>query len=159
MITIKRVDSNSFQECIGLTVHKEQERYVRSNLYSLAEAYISKQDNICEPLTVSIYDEDKMVGFTLIYYHGKDIRDSTLGKYYEIRRFMIGEAFQGCGYGKIAFGEIISYLRTLPIGEAKTIVLDYMPGNDRASHIYHSYGFIDTDEYNKYGEIRSVVKL
>ena len=154
MITLKIVDWSTFKECVGLSVQKEQEKYVMSNLLSFAEAYMNVTCNICKAQTMAIYEDEKMVGFTLIYY-----RNSEEESFYEIRRFMIDQNYQKKGYGKKAFGEILTYIISLPMGQAKKVVLDYMPCNDIASRIYHFFGFQDTEEYNEHGEVRTVYRF
>lgn len=154
MIRLSQISWDNFKECINLSVQKDQERYVASNLYSFAESYMNVTYGVCEAQPLAIYHDDTMIGFTLLYY-----KKQKEGNYYEIRRFMIDQKYQGKGYGKKAFHTIMEYIRTLPMGPATRAVLDYMPSNDTASHIYHSYGFQDTDEYNQDGEVRTVYIL
>ncbi len=151
MLRLSQADWTNFKECINLSVLKEQERFVASNLYSFAEAYMNITYGVYEVQPMIIYHDDTMIGFTLLYY--KKLKEES---YYEIRRIMIDQNFQGRGYGKKAFDTIMEYIKTFPMGIAKKAVLDYMPCNDTASHIYHNYGFRDTEEFNQDGEVRTV---
>lgn len=40
------------------------------------------------------------------------------------------------------------------MGNASKVIIEYMPENVVASHIYHSYGFRDTNEFNRFGKLK-----
>lgn len=59
MISLRPVDSSNYRECIDLRVARDQERFVASNVQSLAEAYVWREG--AEPYAV--YSDDEMIGF------------------------------------------------------------------------------------------------
>lgn len=138
-ITLREITQDNFFECIKLKVAESQEKYVAHNMYSLAE---SKVFTYLIPLAV--YNDDEMVGFSL---HGKDPDD---GKYW-IVRLMIGERFQGKGYGKQSTLELIKQMSQY--GDCDEIFLDYVKGNIGAEKLYEKIGFKPTGETDKDGNI------
>lgn len=57
-VHLKTINKSNWQECITLKIHKEQERYLPSNAYSIAESkFIDNMDMF------SIYKDDLMIGF------------------------------------------------------------------------------------------------
>lgn len=63
MISLRPIDSSNYRECIELSVAPDQQRFVASNLQSLAEAYVWRE--AAEPYAV--YSDDEMVGFGLLF--------------------------------------------------------------------------------------------
>lgn len=76
------ITKKNWEECIALSVSEEQNKFVASNVYSLAQ---SKFETEMCPL--GIYVNDKMVGF-LMY-----VKDSNACKAW-IVRFMIDKSYQ-----------------------------------------------------------------
>ena len=74
MISLRPVDSSNYRECIELTVAPEQERFVASNVQSLAEAYVWREG--AEPYAV--YSDDEMIGFALLFPLGEDEPDGSV---------------------------------------------------------------------------------
>ena len=68
---------------------------------------------------------------------------------YWLWRFMIGEKYQGRGYGKEALKLIISYFRE---NGASNIRLSTKESNVNAIHLYQSFGFAPNGDMND-GEI------
>ncbi|MED3575916.1 GNAT family N-acetyltransferase [Cytobacillus praedii] len=128
MISLRLIDQNNWEECINLKVKQEQQGFIASNLYSIAESKFSPQLEI-----KSIYCEEKLIGFAM---YGIDSDDQN----YWIYRFMIDEHFQGHGYGKNAMKLIIE-----DIGRrddcTDVIWLGYQPENEQGRRLYASVGF------------------
>ena len=148
MIELRKITWDNWEECINLQITEEQEEkdYVPSNLYSLAQAYVSlvsKESNE-NPLTIyAIYNDETMIGFTWVYY------DTAWHEYdnepcYVINRFMIDKQYQNRGFGKQAMIELLSYIKTYPHGEAKAVYLSYDRRNTVAIKMYQSLGFVET---------------
>lgn len=81
-VTLRAIDRDNWETCIQLAVAKDQQSFVASNLYSLAQAFVWPE---CVPL--GIFEEDTMVGFLM---WAKDHRD---GQYW-VYRLMIDHRFQ-----------------------------------------------------------------
>lgn len=90
MIEFKNIDKENYIECISLKLKEHQKDFVAENAQSLLDAYYL--DGL---ETLGIYHNNKMVGFILYDY------DSEL-QGWSISRFMIGDEYQGKGFGKTA---------------------------------------------------------
>jgi diamine N-acetyltransferase len=131
-ITLQPVTRANFAAVVELTVTPEQEDFVSSNLYSIAEAYL---EPTWTPL--AIYAGDDLVGFAMFG------RDDETGNWW-IMRFMIDTQHQGKGYGTAALPLLIDLMvERYGCGE---IFLDYAPDNDVAGRLYARMGFVPTGE-------------
>ena len=138
-ISLRDITPENFRECIDLKVADGQEKFVATNLMSIAQAKIYPSAN---PLAV--YAGDEMVGFVMF---GFDTDDE---KFY-LSRLMIDEKYQGKGYGKAAALEVIERMKE--IEGCREIFLSFVPENTGAEKLYKSVGFQRTGETSEYGEI------
>jgi diamine N-acetyltransferase len=131
-LSLREITAENWRECVRLKTSKDQERFVAPNVYSLAQ---SKYEPYCRP--TGIYDDETMVGFVM---YAQDPDDQQ----YWIYRFMIGEAYQGRGYGRAGMLAIIKLLQeNYNITE---LALSYEPDNIVAENLYLSLGFEKTGE-------------
>ena len=131
-ISLREITKDNFDECVKLKVAEGQEKFVATNVYSIAQTKVYPTY-----LPFAIYDADKMVGFVMF---GFDKEDE---KYY-LGRLMIDEKYQGKGYGKAATLEVIERMRQ--IEDCKEFFLSFVPGNNGAEKMYSSLGFEKTGE-------------
>ncbi|GIQ71409.1 GNAT family N-acetyltransferase [Xylanibacillus composti] len=128
MISLRSVDQSNWEECIKLKPKIEQQRFIASNLYSIAE---------CQFLTgfvmKAIYFDEELVGFSM---YGVDPDDLN----YWIYRFMIDERFQSRGYGKQAMKLIIRDVEAMS-DRKDVLLLGYKPDNEQAKNLYEKVGF------------------
>ena len=132
MVTLRPIAKENWIECIGLKVRPEQQDFVATNLYSIAE---SKADPSFIPM--AIYNGEVMVGFTM---YGRDPED---GRYWTVR-LMIDERYQGNGYSKRAMNQVITLLKQEE--DCTDIYISHKPTNTYADALYHKLGFRDTGE-------------
>jgi len=131
MIKLKEVTKESFEEVIALKVDEKQEGFLRSNIYSLAQAKFYP-----EMCPLAIYDDDEvLVGF-LMYR-----TDHLKGNSYLIFRLMIDEQYQAKGYVREALTILIKKLQKDKSRD--TIYIDVKPENSVAIKLYKELGFID----------------
>ena len=130
-IELREVTSENWLECINLKLKSDQDGFVSSNLFSLAQSKFEPSRVPC-----TIYDaQNEMVGF--IMYNDKPLEvDET----YRISRLMIDKAHQGKGYGRAAAVEAIKRLRQ--VSNCQEILLDYAPDNEVAAKFWESLGFV-----------------
>lgn len=131
-VILRSITVENWKECIELQVRDDQERFVPSNLHSIAEAQFYPR-----AVSLAIYnDEDQMVGFTM---YGVD---EASGKW-KIFRMMIDQAHQGKGYGRSAMEEVIERLagRT----DCDEILIAYKPTNDVARQLYADFDFVEQE--------------
>lgn len=128
MIYLKSIDQSNWEDCIELKVKQEQQSYIASNLYSIAESKIFPHLKI-----KSIYCNETLIGFAM---YGIDSDDGN----YWIYRFMIDERFQGHGYGKTAMKLIILDIEGR--NDCTDVIwLGYQPENEQGRRLYASVGF------------------
>ncbi len=152
-VHLRKVTRDNFHECISLEVDESQKGLVASNVKSLAEAYVNPN---LFPLAiydaaVMGYEEPKlpMVGFTMY--------EIVAGVGF-ITRLMIDHKYQRKGYGRAAMLEVIRRLKLYP--EVELIATSYQRGNETASKLYRSLGFVDWDiEWAKEHESDIFVRL
>ncbi len=143
-IELREITMANFYECINLKLKKEQENFVASNTYSLAEA---KADNVSIPL--AIYHNDKMIGFTMFWFDEKN----EMGW---IDRLMIDEKYQKNGFGKETMIEVIRILKENE--KCKKIRTSFGLKNEAAGKLYDSLGFVKTGELSD-GEVVCILQL
>ena len=134
-IQFKDINKENWIQCIFLTTDKENkhslcEEFVASNALSLSQSKVEKGW-----ITKAIYDEDKMIGFTMYGYCHED-------NFYEICRLMIDYKYQGKGYGKVALVRIIEEMKRFK--DCNEIFLSFDPENEIGKHLYETFGFKDT---------------
>ena len=145
IISLREVTIDNFKECVDLEVAEDQKMFVSSNVNSIA---FSKVAPHYSPL--AIYSDEELVGFTL------SGRDGESKKYY-IARLMIGEKFQGKGFGRATTLKLID--RMSENEDCNEIRLSFVQGNKGAEKLYSSLGFERTGLIDEDGEIEMSLDL
>ncbi|MCL2355659.1 MAG: GNAT family N-acetyltransferase [Defluviitaleaceae bacterium] len=127
MVKLREIDRDNFHAVLGLSVFDEQNNFVASNCYSLAQA---KAQPECVPL--AIYDDEELVGFVM---YCLDFSDSE----YWIYRIMIDKKHQKNGYGRIAIQQVLEVLR-MDVARSK-VYISFEPENEVAKRLYENLGF------------------
>lgn len=99
MIELRTITENNFQACLALKASVENENFVDSVAYSLAEAWVYYHDT--RPF--AICEDDQVIGFVSMYVGEEN---------YQIINFLIDDAFQGKGLGTKAAKACIAYLQS-----------------------------------------------
>lgn len=158
MITLQRINYSNIWKVTKLQVQDFQEDFVATNTQSILEAYAANADGITA-IPFGIYSDDSLVGFVMFGYGKADDDDPEIAEgNYLLWRFMIDKTHQRKGFGKAALDVCISYLRTMPCGNAQYCWLSYEPENTAAKALYESVGFLETGEVSG-GERVAVLKL
>ncbi|MGF7144853.1 diamine N-acetyltransferase [Anaerotaenia torta] len=149
MVSLRKITLDNRRELFRLEVTKEQQQYVASNLSSVASCYVLAT-NGGHPMPFAIYAEEQMVGFVMIVYGNTGYDQPEMAENnYCILRLMIGQQYQGNGYGREAMTRIMEYIRTFPAGQAQYCWIPYEADNIVAKKLYESFGFRDSGEvYN-----------
>ena len=128
MIKLKEVNRDNFFDVIKLSVTEEQDSYVASNTFSLAQAKVQPE---CVPL--AIYNDSNLVGFVM---YCMDLDDNE----YWIYRLMIDKTHQRQGYGRMAMQQVLSIMEQDL--ERSIVYLSFEPDNHVAKKLYESFGFL-----------------
>lgn len=156
MIELKKITWDNWMECLKLKVTKEQENFVASNTFTMAQSFVALSNNKIPPMTLAITKGDTVIGLTMLLYVTAEENTDGDAPCYDICRFMIGMDHQGKGYGRESFEIILNHIKTFPLGQANDIYLSYEPENTVAKKLYASFGFVETGEID-HGE--AVAKL
>lgn len=132
-ITLKKIDDSNFLDAFALKLAPGQEAFVSHPIRSLAQAYVYYQQ--CTPF--GIYHGDTMVGYVMVIY------DYDLEEY-DIWHMMIGEQYQGNGYGRQAMRKCLDYISAAPFGASRKVALTCNERNLAAIRLYQSLGFVET---------------
>jgi diamine N-acetyltransferase len=118
------------------TLRPPQNEMVAPNVYSLAQAHFNEF-----AWFRAIYAGKAPVGFLMI------VDDDRTPRYF-LWRLMIGNPYQGRGYGQEAIDRLVDYVRTRP--GAKELGVSCMEGPGSPEEFYRKLGFVPTGE--KIGE-------
>jgi diamine N-acetyltransferase len=97
-IQLKELDRDNWEECTKLEILEEQNEYMPSNLYSIAQSKFMNNMYVW-----AIYKDDYMVGFTSCILDD----DGDMN----VARLMIDKKYQGKGYGKLALTEVMTWIK------------------------------------------------
>ncbi|MBS4172168.1 GNAT family N-acetyltransferase [Bacillus sp. FJAT-49736] len=135
-IEIKPITQKNIRECAKLEVSEDQKQFVARNLATIAWAYVDPQFT-----PYAICDGETVVGVAAVEY----IPDNEDYDRHWVPRFMIGEQFQGKGYGKQGMLKVIEMI-TKQHSSCQRVRLSVVPENQGAINFYKNIGFMETDE-------------
>ena len=138
MVRFVAIDRHNYLSVLDLSVGEEQRRFVASNMYSLAQAFVQPE---CVPL--ALYAENRPVGFVM---YALDEDDHE----YWIYRLMIDKRYQRRGYGREAMRMLIERIQADE--NHRVIYISFEPENLPAQTLYESLGFVP-DGRVLYGEV------
>ncbi|MBC6972304.1 GNAT family N-acetyltransferase [Bacillus sp. Xin] len=141
---ICEVTANNWRSVAALDVAKEQQHFIESNAFSLAESLYEGNGT-----SVGLYDAETLVGYAMYGWHSA--KDDSVW----IDRFMIDHHFQGNGYAKRFLHLLTQYLQQK--FQCKKIHLSLHPENKLAMKLYESFGFHLTGDIDDDGPVVGVV--
>lgn len=144
-IRLEPVTVNNWKSCVALELAPDQEGFVPSNLYSIAESQFYS-----DARSSAIYNEhNQLVGYAL---WGCDI----FANKWKVFRIMIDKSHQHRGYGKNAMRAIIEQISKEPNGNE--ILISYQNDNELARMLYAKLGFVE-QEIDAEGKVTALLKL
>lgn len=139
MIHFRAITEDNFDAIIRMK-RPDDEHFVSSNAYSLAQAWLYRDAGDVYPF--AIYDGETPVGFMML---DEDAEERRL----IIWRIMFPAEHQFKGYGTAALREIIRLAGES--GKYDFLLIDYAPDNRIAEHVYTKLGFRPTGVF-EHGE-------
>jgi diamine N-acetyltransferase len=132
VVELREVTQETVRAVCRLQVAEAQRGFVAPNAVSFAEA-------LFEPKAWyrAITADGVLVGFAMLYL------DPEAPQYY-LWRLMVGEGFQGLGYGREAVRRIVDHVRGLP--GASRLLVSWVPGPGSPEPFYLGLGFVPTGE-------------
>lgn len=146
MISLRAITEENFDAVIRMK-RPDEEGFVASNAYSLAQCWLYREDGDVFPCAV--YHDDEPVGFLLLE---EDMEEQEL----VIWRIMFPEEHTNKGYGRETIRKAIDLARAS--GKYDKLTLICKPDNVRARHLYDSLGFLPTGRI-LYGEDEMIFQL
>ena len=134
MINFRKITEDNFNVVMQMK-RPDGEHYVASNAYSLAQAWLYRDNNDVYPF--AIYNDDEPVGFMML---DEDLEERCL----IIWRIMFPEENTGKGYGTEAIKLVVRLAKES--GKYDFMILDCALDNHRAKHVYEKAGCKDTGE-------------
>ena len=146
MIKLEEITADNVEDVLKLKVSKNQENFVSTPAYSLAQAYVYR--NNAYPF--AIYADDTLVGFIMFgFYESRN--------QYTLWKFLIDEKYQNKGYGKMAL--LLGIENKKKQHDIKEMYTGVAIDNNVAEHLYQSIGFQATGLVeNGMKELRYVCK-
>ena len=126
MIELRTINKDNYEKCLLLKANVENENFVDSVAYSLAEAWVFYEDT--KPF--AIHDNDTLIGFVSMYVGEEN---------YQIINFLIDDAFQKKGLGTAAAKACIRFLQNEY--NARKISVPVETGHIVAQNFWGKLGF------------------
>lgn len=146
-VSIREITEDNFNAIIGMK-RPSGEKFVAPNSYSLAQAWLYRENNDVFPYAV--YCGENPVGFLLLE---ADYDERKLC----IWRIMFPEENACKGYGTAAIKIVLDGAKKLT-EKFDIVALDCDPANLRARHVYEKLGFVETGDIN-HGSKEMVFRL
>ncbi|GAA0345283.1 GNAT family N-acetyltransferase [Bacillus carboniphilus] len=134
-ISIQPVTQENIRACAKLEVAEDQKQFVARNLATIAWAYVDPKFT-----PYAICDGETVVGLLAVEY----VPENESYDRHWVPRFMIGEQFQGKGYGKMAMKKVIEMISEHE--DCERVRLSVVPENQAAISFYKRIGFVESGE-------------
>lgn len=149
-IHFKKISMNDCEKIIEMELYESQEDYVMPFVDSLAESY---SDLFEEEITVTyaLCNGKEPIGLMeMAYVKGDEFPGLKRELVYELFRILVDKKYQKQGYGTKAVRLFLDYVKKKPLGDADTVVVSVVEGNNEALKLYEKFGFkiIGRDRYN-----------
>lgn len=155
MPEVRPVTRDNWRELIKLQVREDQQRFVASNVKSIAESqfgYDEPGDGHWDMYPFGIYDDaGAPVGFLMYGYNFSYPKMQAF-----VIRLMVDEKQQGRGYGRFGMNWMLDRFRNDE--RVKTVGISYEPENEVARKLYASLGFAETGEMIE-SEVIAILRL
>ncbi|HFI0564386.1 TPA: GNAT family N-acetyltransferase [Streptococcus suis] len=129
MIRLELVNKDNFDAVLEVSLSAADERKVASVEYSLAQAWLYKDNRELYPYAV--LSGQKVVGFVLL-----SIQED---KNYYVWRLLIDKEYQNRGYGKEVIRHILSLAKE--DSSCQKVSVNYVIGNHKMRYILEKLGF------------------
>lgn len=134
-VTLRELTRDTWEECAALEVAATQRDFVSPNLVSIAEAQFYP-GTVCR----AVYAGETMVGLVM-YGPDAEYAPSEPGAH-ALVRLMVGQTYQGRGYGRAAASAVVAAVRQTP--RSRVLYTSYVPVNTRVERLYAALGFQPT---------------
>jgi len=146
MVELRDITWDNFWAVTEIKTKPEQSHYLPSPAVYMAQAWVNLKAGD-EGACFAIYHNNDLVGFTKIELIPMGLMpfDFAQPAYY-LDAFVIDAKHQGKGLGRVALGEVVSFMRSKPWGDVDAIKLSCYGDNVGAVALYESFGFVRTGD-------------
>ncbi|MET0526158.1 MAG: GNAT family N-acetyltransferase [Nocardioides sp.] len=145
-ITLREITEDNAESVLALRVRPDQEQFVSSVTYSLAEAAEHPEGS---PWFRAVYADGRPVGFVMLSWDCVPAPPDINGPWF-LWKLLIDHQHQGRGYGQ----EVVRHVAELVRAEGATELLtSHVPGEGGPAGFYARLGFVPTGELDPEGEI------
>ena len=145
-ITLREITEENADSVLALRTTPDQERFVSSVKYSLAEAAENPQGN---PWFRAVYADGQPVGFVMLSWNVEPQPPDINGPWF-LWKLLIDHRHQRKGYGQEVVRQIVELVR----GQGATELLtSHVPGDGGPAGFYARLGFVPTGELDPEGEV------
>ena len=148
-VTLVEVTADSVGAVCSLKVAPQQQAFVASNAFSIAQAYFEEG-----AWFRAIAADGEPVGFVMLYdptVPGASLDEGIKPDEILLWRYMVDHRHQGRGIGRKALDLIVAEARSRR--GAKRLLSSYVPGEGGPRDFYLRYGFSETGEMDPDGEV------
>ncbi len=141
-LSLRPVTKGNWRTLAKLKVREDQNHFVATNLYSIAESHFGHDESDGSHWDMhpfGIYDDETPVGFLMYGYNFDDKQYQAF-----IIRLMIDENQQAKGYGAFGMKEMLKTFRDDE--RIRAVGISYEPNNEIARKLYERLGFVETGE-------------
>ncbi len=141
-LSLRPVTKDNWRALAKLKVREDQNHFVASNIYSIAESHYGHDEpdgGHWDMYPFGIYDDETPVGFLMYGYNFDDKQYQAF-----IIRLMIDENQQAKGYGAFGMKEMLKTFRDDE--RIRAVGISYEPNNEIARKLYERLGFVETGE-------------
>lgn len=133
-VTLQPITEDNIRDVLRLEVAADQRQFVASNMVTMAFTYVDPY------VPYAICAGERVVGLVAI----ESIPENPIEDRYWVCRFMIGEQFQGNGYGTAGMREAMALIAAKD--DSDRVRLSVVPENSHAIRFYERLGFVDIGE-------------
>ncbi|CYU55332.1 GNAT family N-acetyltransferase [Streptococcus suis] len=130
MIGLELVNKDNFDQVLDLEVAPKDQRRVASVEYSLAQAWLYREEGHLLPYAVK--SGQRIVGFVLL-----SIQEEA--KSYYVWRLLIDKNHQNRGYGKEVIRQVVGLAQEDSM--CQKVTMHYVIGNHKMRYILEKFGF------------------
>lgn len=130
MIRLELVNKDNFDQVLDLEVAPKDQRRVASVEYSLAQAWLYRDNEVLFPYAVK--SGQLTVGFLLLSYQ-------PMENSYYIWRLLIDQKYQNQSFGKEVIRQVLQ--RARDDQQCHKVTVNYVIGNHKMRYILEKFGF------------------
>jgi GNAT superfamily N-acetyltransferase len=145
-VTLRQITEANLQSVLALRTTADQERFVSTVAYSIAEAAANPQGN---PWYRAVYAGERPVGFVMLSWDVEPQPPHINGPWF-LWKLLMDSRYQRLGYGQEVVRQVVGLIRA---HGATELLTSHVPGEGGPAGFYARLGFVPTGDVDPDGEI------